>query len=67
MFEFKLLTHQQQKILLLLFTFLLKLLAAAFMKPWHLELRALKTHSTIELHEAQSGPHIECIWYSWKM
>lgn len=31
------------------------------MKPRHLELRTLETDGAVELHEAESGPHVECI------
>lgn len=31
------------------------------MKPRHLELRTLETHGPIEIHEAQSGAHVEDI------
>lgn len=39
----------------------MKLLAVAFMKPRHLELGTLETDGAVELHEAESGPHIERI------
>lgn len=49
-----------------LHTFLLQLLAVAIMKPRHLELRTLETHSPIEVHEAQSGAHVEDIREGFK-
>ena len=39
----------------------MQLLAVAIMKPRHLELRTLETHGPIEIHEAQSGAHVEDI------
>lgn len=53
--------HFKNPTIVSLVTFLSELLAVALMKPRHLELRTLETHGTIELHEAQSGPHIKGI------
>ena len=49
-----------------LHTFLLQLLAEAIMKPRHLELRTLETHGPIQVHEAQSGAHIQDIREGFK-
>lgn len=42
-------------------TFFFEVLAVTLVKPRHQELWTLEAHSTVELHEAESGPHVEGI------
>lgn len=42
-------------------TFFREILAVTLVKPRHLELWTLQTHCTVQLHEAESGPHVEGI------
>lgn len=50
-----------QRIFFFFLTFLLQLMAVTLVKPRHLELWTLEAHRAVELHEAESGPHVEGI------
>lgn len=50
-----------QRVSFCFLTFLLQLLAVTLVKPRHLELWTLEAHGAVELHEAESDPHVEGI------